>query len=326
METQNVATDASGNYSVLLGSTTATGLPGDLFSQQEQRWLGVQVQGEAEQPRVLLVSVPYAFKAHEAETLGGKSISDFVLVNGVSGANPAGSSKPSGAATANSVPATTGGGITAASQGPTNFSGSTTTQIVGVTQSGTGVGVNASAPSKALYGRATAATGTAYGIEGVATGTGGVGLLGAAISTTGGAVGVQGNSYSTSGTALWGRESATSGSTVAVLASVASPSGTAAIFDNLGGGKILSGRNNGVEKFAVDGSGNVTANGNVGNVVVDARGTNNGSSYLPGLLFGGTGSHRAIASGTGGLNPYGLPKTVPYPPSADSSRSVSTRA
>ena len=65
METQNVSTDAAGNYSVLLGSTTATGLPADLFSQQEQRWLGVQVQGEAEQPRVLLVSVPYAFKAQK---------------------------------------------------------------------------------------------------------------------------------------------------------------------------------------------------------------------------------------------------------------------
>ncbi|MGB8770546.1 MAG: hypothetical protein WCC92_13075, partial [Candidatus Korobacteraceae bacterium] len=78
METQNVTPDADGNYSVLLGSTTATGLPGDLFSQQEQRWLGVQVQGEAEQARVLLVSVPYAFKAHEAETLGGLPASAFV--------------------------------------------------------------------------------------------------------------------------------------------------------------------------------------------------------------------------------------------------------
>ena len=66
LETQNVTTDAAGNYSVLLGSTTATGLPSDLFSQQEQRWLGVQMQGQAEQPRVLLVSVPYAFKAVEA--------------------------------------------------------------------------------------------------------------------------------------------------------------------------------------------------------------------------------------------------------------------
>jgi hypothetical protein len=77
-ETQNVTPDTGGQYSVILGSTTATGLPDDLFSQQEQRWLGVQVQGEAEQARVLLVSVPYAFKAHEAETLGGLPASAFV--------------------------------------------------------------------------------------------------------------------------------------------------------------------------------------------------------------------------------------------------------
>jgi len=85
METQNVNSDASGNYSALLGSTTATGLPADLFSQPEQRWLEVQIQGQAEQPRVLLASVPYAFKAHEAETLGGRSVSDFVLSKEASG-------------------------------------------------------------------------------------------------------------------------------------------------------------------------------------------------------------------------------------------------
>src|SRR5664280_3516410 len=78
METQNVTPDSNGQYNVILGSTTATGLPDDLFLQQEQRWLGVQVQGEAEQARVLLVSVPYAFKAHEAETLGGLPASAFV--------------------------------------------------------------------------------------------------------------------------------------------------------------------------------------------------------------------------------------------------------
>ena len=78
METQNVTPDGNGQYSVVLGSTTAAGLPDDLFSQQEQRWLGVQVQGQAEQARVLLVSVPYAFKAHEAETLGGLPASAFV--------------------------------------------------------------------------------------------------------------------------------------------------------------------------------------------------------------------------------------------------------
>ncbi len=79
LETQNVIPDASGQYSVLLGSATADGVPTDLFSQEEQRWLGVQVQGQAELARVMLVSVPYAFKAHEAETLAGRSVSDFVL-------------------------------------------------------------------------------------------------------------------------------------------------------------------------------------------------------------------------------------------------------
>ncbi len=77
-EIQNVAPDINGQYSVLLGSTTATGLPDDLFSSQDERWLGVQVQGQEEQARVLLVSVPYAFKAHEADTLGGLPASAFV--------------------------------------------------------------------------------------------------------------------------------------------------------------------------------------------------------------------------------------------------------
>ena len=91
METQNVTPDSNGQYNVILGSTTATGLPDDLFSQQEQRWLGVQVQGQAEQARVLLVSVPYAFKAHEAETLGGLPASAFVQAapSDASGSAPA---------------------------------------------------------------------------------------------------------------------------------------------------------------------------------------------------------------------------------------------
>lgn len=77
-ETQNVTPDANGQYTVLLGTTTSSGLPNDLFSQQEQRWLGIQLQGEAEQQRVMMVSVPYAFKAHEAETLGGLPASAFM--------------------------------------------------------------------------------------------------------------------------------------------------------------------------------------------------------------------------------------------------------
>ena len=77
-ETRNVVTDISGQYNVLLGSTMSEGVPVELFADQEQRWLSVQVQDQPEQARVLLVSVPYAFKAHEAETLGGLPASAFM--------------------------------------------------------------------------------------------------------------------------------------------------------------------------------------------------------------------------------------------------------
>jgi hypothetical protein len=49
VETQNVRTDASGHYSVMLGSTTNHGIPADAFVAGEARWIGVQVSGEAEQ-------------------------------------------------------------------------------------------------------------------------------------------------------------------------------------------------------------------------------------------------------------------------------------
>ena len=102
-ETQNVAVDANGQYSVLLGSSAAAGLPDDLFSQKEERWLGVQVQGQSEQARVMLVSVPYAFKAHEADTLGGLPASAFVHVPGdaatASGTGPANTTAAASATT-----------------------------------------------------------------------------------------------------------------------------------------------------------------------------------------------------------------------------------
>src|SRR5713226_1948877 len=81
LETQNVELDEQGRYTVLLGATKSEGLPLELFSSGEPRWLGAQVNlpKELEQPRVLLVSVPYALKAADAETLGGKPLSSFVL-------------------------------------------------------------------------------------------------------------------------------------------------------------------------------------------------------------------------------------------------------
>ena len=62
LETQNVTADEQGRFAVLVGATKPDGLPLDLFSNDEARWLGMQVNlpGEVEQPRVLFVSVPYA--------------------------------------------------------------------------------------------------------------------------------------------------------------------------------------------------------------------------------------------------------------------------
>ena len=79
VETQNVTLDKAGHYTAMLGSTTSQGLPADVFASGEARWLGVQVQGEAEQPRTVLMSVPYALKALDAETIGGKPLSALQL-------------------------------------------------------------------------------------------------------------------------------------------------------------------------------------------------------------------------------------------------------
>ena len=60
LETQNIQADSKGNYTAQLGATKSEGLPLDLFTSGEARWLGVRVNGGEEQPRVLLLSVPYA--------------------------------------------------------------------------------------------------------------------------------------------------------------------------------------------------------------------------------------------------------------------------
>ena len=59
----NTQLDVNGAYTVLLGATGPEGQPVQLFTANEARWLGVEPVGIAEQPRVLLLSVPYALKA-----------------------------------------------------------------------------------------------------------------------------------------------------------------------------------------------------------------------------------------------------------------------
>jgi len=95
LETQNVQADARGKFTVQLGSTKPEGLPLDLFTSGEARWLGVRINGGEEQTRVLLLSVPYALKAADAETLGGKPASAFLQAeNAQTGPDISGGDKP----------------------------------------------------------------------------------------------------------------------------------------------------------------------------------------------------------------------------------------
>jgi hypothetical protein len=156
METQNVQADTKGAYVVQLGATKPGGLPLDLFTSGAARWLGVTVNGGEEQPRILLLSVPYALKAEDAETVGGLPASAFMLAAQVAGsaaASPgAGVASPAAGvpppATSNVI--TNGGTINAIPL----WSTATDIQNSVLTQTGSGttarIGVNTTAPATTL--------------------------------------------------------------------------------------------------------------------------------------------------------------------------------
>jgi hypothetical protein len=110
VEQQLVPLDQAGRYTVLAGATQADGVPQQFFLSGAARWIGVGVQGEAEQPRIRLVSIPYALKAREADTLAGKTASDFVLTatlnTTVQSAVTAAAAATTAAATTNILPTT----------------------------------------------------------------------------------------------------------------------------------------------------------------------------------------------------------------------------
>ena len=106
-ETQSVRLSPTGHYKVELGAGTPSGLPQDLFSTGEARWLEVQVAGQTAQSRVLFASVPYSMKAGDSATLGGLPPSAFLkaedLKTAVASATPLASTTTADAVT------TTGG-------------------------------------------------------------------------------------------------------------------------------------------------------------------------------------------------------------------------
>ena len=75
-EVQEVHADDRGRFSAYLGA--ASPVPQEVFSNEQARWLSIGVDGR-ELPRIMLVAVPYALRAADAETLGGKPLSSFLL-------------------------------------------------------------------------------------------------------------------------------------------------------------------------------------------------------------------------------------------------------
>jgi hypothetical protein len=203
IETQNVQTDKSGRYSVMLGSATSNGLPAAAFFAGEARWLGVQPSGEAEQPRTLLVSVPYALKALDAETLGGRPASAFMIAPAAGSSAQAAKVAPA-AELANELVCSTG---TACKAGfvplfATNGGSAKVTDSI-VTQSGATVKVNGSASviskasAPALVGQSSGTNAVSDGVDGVTSSGTASGVAGI---NKGNGVGV----YGTGGTGVLG--------------------------------------------------------------------------------------------------------------------------
>jgi trimeric autotransporter adhesin len=151
LETQNIQADSRGNYTAQLGATKPDGLPQELFTSGEARWLGVRINGGEEQPRVLLMSVPYALKAADAQTLGGLPVSAFMLAGPAStaGISAAPAMSPTTFVTTAAV---SGTGTTDFLPLWTNSAGALGNSIL--FQSGTGgtakVGINTTVPAVSL--------------------------------------------------------------------------------------------------------------------------------------------------------------------------------
>jgi len=174
-ETQNVVPDSTGHYTVRLGASLSSGLPLDLFSTGEARWLEVQIAGEKAQARVLLVSVPYALKAADATTLGGLPASAFVLAGSKAPAYAAGVTPAAVISEAATTVTTTGGTANQLAK----FSGSNTIVNSLLYDNGTQIGIGTTSPTATLTvdgtltlnGASTLNGGVALPAQGTATAT-----------------------------------------------------------------------------------------------------------------------------------------------------------
>jgi hypothetical protein len=142
-ETQQVSPNSKGGYTVLLGAATTGGVPVEIFKSGESQYLGVKTEGEPEQSRVLMVSVPYALKAGDAATLGGLPASAFALA-GSQSASAATTITSSGKSAKSATPAPTPVTTTGGTSGYLSvFNGASSLADSVVYQSGASIGIGA---------------------------------------------------------------------------------------------------------------------------------------------------------------------------------------
>jgi hypothetical protein len=159
-ETQVVAVDAEGRYTVYVGATRPEGLPAAVLSG-ETRWLGVRFARGADQSRTPLTSVPYALRAADADTLGGLPPSAYLRAD----------------TTADTATATTAGTDATSSRttdprvntGTANFIGKfvdnidLTSSVIYEASGRIGVGTGASTPLDFVHSRFTDTSGSLTG-------------------------------------------------------------------------------------------------------------------------------------------------------------------
>ena len=322
-EMQNVQVDSGGRYTVQLGASKPDGLPMDIFTSVQAQWLGVERQGQAEQPRVMVVSVPYALKAADAETFGGLPPSAYTLAprsgtslpTGSPTAVGNGSTQPnsphplpiSGSGTTNYIPLWTNASTLASSaifQNPTSGKigiGTTTPQarfdVNDNNNSGSYVvsGTTTNDAEVGVAGQNLATSGSGVGTGGHTKGPTGIGIFGVHDSLTGAGMGVSGLTYSPAGVGVSGVANAPTGLAIGVSGASAS-SGGVGVF-----GLVTSTGSPGKNSFGVEGQAHDPdgAGGNFINSAVSGQAIGVGS-------FTGSQTGRAIygigvaASATGG--------------------------
>ncbi len=126
-EAQTVTADSRGQYNVTIGAATPIGIPVSVFAGGGIRWLGITPIGEHELARSPILSVPYALKAADADTLGGVPASAFVRADSANGVTDAPSSNGSNSLANTGAPTTI---ATAAAMTTGNIKGNGTANFV----------------------------------------------------------------------------------------------------------------------------------------------------------------------------------------------------